>query len=173
MKNIAVLMPLSTGAPTISGEALLSGDVLALIADSVICADESGRILFFNKAAEHAFGYRDSEVIGQHVEMLLPQRHRTAHAIEVRSFASGEGTASRLMGHRREVCGRQKNGKEFPAEAAVSRESVNGSTVLTVIVRDITERKALEKEREANCKRAGPSHQKRFFGGQFPCLPDR
>lgn len=127
---------------------LVSGDVLALIADSVICADEGGRVLLFNRAAEQAFGYSASEVIGQHVEMLLPQRHRAEHANQVRSFALGDGTTNRLMGHRREVCGQRKNGEEFPAEATVSRQSVKGSTVLTVVVRDITERKGLEEQRE-------------------------
>lgn len=127
---------------------LVSGDILDLIADSVICADEGGRVLLFNRAAEQAFGYSASEVIGQHVEMLLPQRHRAEHANQVRSFALGDGAASRLMGHRREVCGQRKNGEDFPAEATVSRQSVKGSTVLTVVVRDITERKGLEAQRE-------------------------
>lgn len=133
----------------ITGDVLVSGDVLALIADAVVCADEEGRILFFNRAAEQAFGYRASEVIGQNVEMLLPPRHRGEHTVQVRSFASGEGAASRLMGHQREVCGRRKNGEEFPAEATVSREVVKGRTVLTAVVRDITERKGLEQERAA------------------------
>jgi PAS domain S-box-containing protein len=128
---------------------MVTGDVLALVADSVICADEEGRILFFNRAAEQAFGYGVTEVIGQHVEMLIPQRHHAEHAVQVRSFALGDGSASRLMGHQREVCGRRKSGEEFPAEATVSRATVNGSAVLTVVVRDITERKELEEKREA------------------------
>ncbi|MEO6114187.1 MAG: PAS domain S-box protein [Sphingomicrobium sp.] len=128
---------------------LVSGDVLALIADSVICADEEGRILLFNRAAEQTFGYSASEVMGQHVELLLPQRHRAGHADQVRTFALGDGAANRLMGHRREVCGQRKTGEEFPAEANLSRKTVKGITVLTVVVRDITERKAAEEHREA------------------------
>ena len=136
-------------APLPLQPALMSTDVLALIADSVICTDEDGRILLFNRGAEQSFGYSASEVIGEHVEMLLPQRHRAQHVHQVRSFALEDGDADRLMGHQREVWGRRKNGEEFPAEATVSRHSVDGRTILTVVHRDITERKELEEQREA------------------------
>lgn len=124
-------------------------DVLALVADSVICTDEDGRILAFNPAAEQSFGYRAGEVIGQPVEMLLPESDRPEHVHQVRGFASGEGAANRLMGHRREVRGRRHNGQVFPAEAMVSRQAIDGKMILTVVLRDITERKAAEELREA------------------------
>lgn len=124
-------------------------DILPLIGDSVICTDRSGRILLFNRAAERSFGYSAAEVLGEHVDILLPQQHRAQHTDQVRAFASGDGTANRIMGYQREVWGRRKNGEEFPAEATVSRHSVDGRTILTVVHRDITERKDLEEQREA------------------------
>lgn len=127
----------------------LNVDVLALVADSVICTDEDGRILVFNQAAQQSFGYSPSEVIGRRVEMLLPEIDRPDHAHQVRGFAQGAGSANRLMGLRREVRGRHKNGHVFPAEAMVSRQTVDGRTILTVVHRDITERKELEALREA------------------------
>lgn len=127
----------------------LNVDVLALVADSVICTDEDGRILVFNQAAEQAFGYSAREVIGQRVEMLLPLSDRSEHVQQVRGFALRDGAANRLMGHRREVRGRRKNGDVFPAEATVARQTVDGRTILTVVHRDITERKELEALREA------------------------
>lgn len=130
----------------------LNVDVLALVADSVICTDEDGRILVFNPAAEQVFGYRASEVIGQPVEMLLPQNDRSAHVHQVRGFALGDGAANRLMGPRREVRGRRKNGDIFPAEAMVSRQTIDGRTILTVVHRDVTERKELEALREATAR---------------------
>ncbi|MBU4527082.1 MAG: PAS domain S-box protein [Hoeflea sp.] len=136
-------------APLPLQAALVGVDVLALIADSVICTDIDGRIMLFNRAAEQSFGYRADEVIGQHVEMLLPQSYRADHIHQVRRFALGEGATSRFMGHRREVWSRRKNGEEFPAEATISRHSVDGRTILTVVHRDITERKELEKQHEA------------------------
>ena len=107
--------------------ALADADVLALIADSVICTDDDGRIMVFNRAAERTFGYSASEVMGQHVELLLPERYRAEHAQQVRNFASGEGETGRIMGHSREVWGRRKDGEEFPAEATVARQIVDGS----------------------------------------------
>lgn len=127
----------------------LNLDALALVADSVICADEHGRILVFNQAAERSFGYAASEVIGQPVEMLLPESFRAAHVRHVREFGSAGVVGNRLMGGRREVWGRRKNGDEFPAEAMVSRQTVNGRTILTVVHRDISERKAADELREA------------------------
>ncbi|MDO1559787.1 PAS domain S-box protein [Brevundimonas sp. 2R-24] len=131
------------------GEAALKVDVLALIADSVICTDEDGCVLVFNPAAEKSFGYSAGEVIGRHVEMLLPLRHRAEHARQVREFGSEGNSTHRLMGPRREVWGRRKNGDEFPAEAMVSRQIIDGQTILTVVHRDITARKELEDLREA------------------------
>lgn len=127
----------------------LAVDVLALVADAVVCTGEDGHILVFNRSAEQTFGYSASEVIGQPVEMLLPRSDRAEHVRQVRDFASGSGTAKRIMGHLREVRGRRKNGEEFPAEAAVSRQTIQGRTILAVVVRDISERKALEELREA------------------------
>lgn len=127
----------------------LNVDVLALVADSVICTDEDGHILVFNEAAEQSFDFRASEVIGQPVEMLIPELDRLEHVQHVRSFATGKGAANRLMGHRREVRGRHKTGHVFPAEAMVSRQMIDGRMILTVVHRDITERKELEALREA------------------------
>lgn len=133
----------------------LNLDVLALVADSVICTDENGRILVFNPAAEQSFGYSASEVIGQPVEMLLPQSDRAEHVHRVHNFALDGGAANRLMGHRREVRGRRKNGEEFPGEAMVSRQTIDGRIILTVVHRDITERKELEQLREAVARELG------------------
>ena len=133
----------------VSAQSALNVDVLALVADSVICTDEDGRILVFNPAAEQSFGYSASEVIGRPVEMLLPQSDRAEHVRQVHNFALGDGPANRLMGHRREVRGRRKNGEVFPGEAMVSRQTADGKTILTVVHRDITERKELEELREA------------------------
>lgn len=141
--------PVLLSAPLAVEPPLVSVDVLALVADSVICTDEDGYVILFNRAAEQSFGYTAGEVIGHHVDILLPQRYRAEHANQVQDFASTIGTADRLMGHQREVLGLRKNGEEFPAEASISRHLVNGRTILTVVHRDITDRKELEAQREA------------------------
>lgn len=124
-------------------------DVLQFITDSVICTDASGHILLFNRAAEKSFGYSAAEMLGESVSILLPERHRASHTNHVESFGSRAGTSNRLMGEQREVWSRRKNGEEFAAEATISRHSLDGRTILTVVHRDVTERKELEKQREA------------------------
>lgn len=134
--------------PLPDGFSEMSVEVLPLIADAVICTDETGRVLLFNRAAEKSFGYAASEVIGRAVEMLLPRSDAASHAYHLRSFALDDGEASRLMGRRREVRGRRKNGEEFPAEATISRHTVGGKIILTVVHRDVTERKTIEDQRD-------------------------
>ncbi len=127
----------------------LSFDVLTLVADAVICTDEEGRVLIYNPAAERSFGYSAAEVLGHHVNMLLPEAARLDHGEQIRMFAMKTSPANRLMGRAREVRGRRKNGEIFPAEAMVSRQLISGETILTVVHRDISERKELENLREA------------------------
>ena len=129
-----------------------ASDILALVGDGIIVTDESGRILLFNRAAEAIFGYEPGEVLGNPVEMLIPERFRDEHAKITSEFAAGGENAVRLMGRSREVAGLRKNGEEFPVEATLSRRLLGRTTTLTVAVRDISERKMLERQVEARTR---------------------
>ena len=118
--------------------------ILEIAADAIITVDESQRIVHFNHGAERIFGYDAAEVIGQPLNMLIPERFRADHPGHVARFAAGAETA-RLMGHRREVAGLRKGGIEFPAEASISKLGLPGSLLLTVMLRDATERRQLER----------------------------
>jgi PAS domain S-box-containing protein len=118
--------------------------ILAIAADAIITVDESQRIVHFNHGAERIFGYAATEVIGQPLNMLIPERFRAEHPGHVARFAAGTETA-RLMGHRREVAGLRKGGIEFPAEASISKLGIPGSLLLTVMLRDATDRRQLER----------------------------
>jgi PAS domain S-box-containing protein len=122
--------------------------ILSLIGDGVISTDGSGSILLFNHAAETMFGYSASEVVGQPVELLVPQRYRDHHEAAVASFAAAGGRRPRLMGVRREVVGRRKSGEEFPVEATLSRQDAGSGPLLTVVIRDITERRRQEEQQQ-------------------------
>ena len=123
-------------------------ELLELVADGIVSADEEGRIVLFNKAAETLFGYCRAEVLGRPVEILLPQRAREAHRKAVAAFAASSEAGNRMMGPRREVTGRRKDGEEFPVEASLSRRHSEGRVVLTVAIRDITARKRAEEQRQ-------------------------
>lgn len=130
---------------------LITHDILAEIvgiaADAVICIDDFQRITFFNKGAERIFGWTSDEIVGQRVEVLMPERYRGNHARQVADFGRS-GVTARRMGERREIAGVRKNGEEFPAEAAISQVHQGDNIVYAVVLRDITARKNFEKRQE-------------------------
>ena len=119
--------------------------ILDIAADAIITVDEAQRILHFNTGAELIFGYSRSEMIGQPLERLIPERFRAAHEGHMRRFGAGTET-SRRMGERREIFGLRRGDIEFPAEASISRLATPTGMLFTVVLRDITERKRVERE---------------------------
>ncbi len=123
--------------------AFFSG-VLQIANDGIIMVGASQHILLFNKGAEEIFGYHDSEVIGRHLNLLLPERFVDGHPQHVSSFGT-EDESSRYMANRRDdLFGRRKNGEEFPAEVSISKLVQDGETLFSAVIRDVTERKRHE-----------------------------
>lgn len=119
--------------------------MVSIAADAIISIDARRRITIFNKGAESIFGFQAAEVLGQPLDILLPENVRSLHSRHVAAFAAGATTA-RHMGERQEIHGRRKNGEEFPAEAAISKLEVEGQAIMTVVLRDISERRRSERE---------------------------
>ncbi len=117
--------------------------ILAIAADAIIALDGDLRITQFNDGAAAIFGYAKDEVLGRPLEMLIPERFRTAHAGHVHSFAAS-GVAARRMGEREAIFALRKDGSEFPAEASIAQLSVGDELVYMVLLRDVTERKRTE-----------------------------
>jgi PAS domain S-box-containing protein len=124
-------------------EAKFAG-IISIASDAIISVDEDQRITLFNQGAEAIFGYTAAEVIGQKLDILLPQRYRAIHAEHLRNFAASP-VVSRRMAERQEILGLRKNGTEFPAEASISKLDLFGSRVFSVLLRDITDRKRIER----------------------------
>jgi len=119
-------------------EARLRGIVDSAM-DAIVSVDESQRIALFNPAAEAMFGHRAKEVLGQPLDLLLPERFRAAHRSHVGRFGE-TGATSRRMGKLGQVWGLRASGEEFPLEASISQVQRDGSRLLTVILRDASER---------------------------------
>jgi len=119
--------------------------ILDLADDAIISVDGEQRIVLFNQGAERMFGYSSSEAMGQPVETLLPPAVAELHRRHVNAFRES-GVVARRMGERSTIMGRRKDGSEFPAEASISRVDVDGQTTLTVIMRDVTRRAAIEQQ---------------------------
>lgn len=123
----------------------LLADIVAIAADAIICLDDDQRITLFNEGAEQIFGWKAEEIIGQPLDLLLPERSRAVHHAHVEGFRAAPET-SRRMGHRQEISGVRKNGQEFPAEAAIAKVHMGRDVVFSVVLRDITEQVALRKQ---------------------------
>jgi len=121
--------------------------ILDNVSEAVITVDSSQHILFFSKAAEGIFGYRADEVLGQPIDILIPQRFAESHRQHVQHFAA-EQTLARPVEKRDQLSGRRKDGSEFPLEIGISKQLQNGRLLFTAIMTDITERRRVEKERE-------------------------
>lgn len=117
--------------------------ILDIAPDAIITIEEGGNILMFNQGAQNTFGYEEDEVLGQSVEILMPERFREGHARSMAAFGTC-GVLSRLMSERNGIYGLHKDGSEFPAEASVSRFDLGEGGLFNVILRDVSERKKLE-----------------------------
>ncbi len=128
--------------------ALLTG-LVDVAADAIISIDENQCITRFNPAAEQTFGYSAREVVGESLEMLLPEQFRGGHRKHVEGFGDSQ-QPSRLMNQRGDIAGLKKDGTTFPARASISRVEFEGRTTLTVFLRDISDiRAAIETARQS------------------------
>ena len=118
--------------------------ILEIAGEAIISVDESQRIQLFNQGAEAIFGYQETEVLGQSIDILLPGAFRKIHRQHLGNFAASESGTRRMKGRSGEIWGRRKNGETFPAEASISQLRLNTGVLFTVILQDITERKQAE-----------------------------
>ncbi|MBD2014039.1 PAS domain S-box protein [Microcoleus sp. FACHB-53] len=117
--------------------------IVEIAKDAIISVDANQRITLFNQGAEAIFGYTSEEILGQPLDLLLPERFVTPHRRYMSGFAHSDGKARR-MGERSEIFGLRKDGSEFPAEASISRLNLGNETLFTAILRDISDYKQAE-----------------------------
>lgn len=116
--------------------------------DAIITVDERHRIVLYNRAAERIFGWPSAQALGQPLSKLMPQRFRAGHDTHMERFAS-TGVTSRQMGDGTVIYGQRASGEEFPMDASISQLASADGKLLTVILRDVTERVRAQEERSA------------------------
>lgn len=120
--------------------------VLEATPTGMLTIDPSGRIALVNAAVEQQFGYTRAELLGQPVEILLPERLREQHGGLRATYLARPST--RAMGAGRELFGRRKDGSEFPIEIGLDPLHTGAGTFVLATIVDISERKRAERERD-------------------------
>lgn len=127
------------------GQEMFRG-LLEAAPDAIVITDENGTIRIINAQTERLFGYSRDELIGQPVEVFVPERYRGRHPAHRTNFM-GEPRV-RAMGSGLELFGRRKDGSEFPVEISLSPLQTEEGILVSSAIRDISDRKANEKARE-------------------------
>jgi hypothetical protein len=117
---------------------------------AMIMVDDAGRIVLVNSQTERLFGYSRRELIGQQIEMLVPERFRRVHPDYRTSFAASP--QARPMGAGRDLYGLRKDGRDVPIEIGLNPINMRGKTVVLSSIVDIAARKQQEQERAALLK---------------------
>jgi PAS domain S-box-containing protein len=138
---------------------MLSSDlvrsVLDCVPDAMVIIDASGAIVFTNHQVAELFGYEASEIRGQKVEILLPERFRGRHVRHRDDYA--KNVRSRPMGMGLDLFALRKDGTEFPVEISLSPMPSNGELLAVAAIRDVTDRRTIQmhlKEAQEAAERA-------------------
>jgi diguanylate cyclase (GGDEF)-like protein/PAS domain S-box-containing protein len=114
-------------------------NLLEAAPDAMVIVDADGHIVLVNSQTEKLFGYTRGELLGQTLEILIPERLRKQHGLHRRNYF--ENPHARAMGTGLDLYGRRRDGSEFPIEVSLSPLDTDEGLLISSTVRDVTERK--------------------------------
>lgn len=112
------------------------------VSEGIIVVNEEQQIVIANRWANAMFGYDDEELVGQSLEVLIPQTYRKVHQKHIKAYSRKH--EKRRMALERSLFGVKKNQEQFPLEVGLNPFSLDGNTYVMALVIDITERKKIE-----------------------------
>jgi two-component system, LuxR family, sensor kinase FixL len=116
--------------------------ILATVPDAMIVIDELGEILSFSAAAEKMFGYRENEVLGENIRILMPSPDRERHDQYLDNYR--ETGKRKIIGIGRITTALRRDGSTFPIELSVGEAWIEEQRIFTGFIRDLTERQQAE-----------------------------
>jgi PAS domain S-box-containing protein len=128
----------------IVADTLLTTSILEAIPDAVAAVNQQGVIVQVNAQTEALFGYTREELIGQKIEILVPERQRPHHDLHREQFH--RQPKIRRMGSGLDLYGRRRDGSEFPVEISLSPVTTGDGMIVLSAIRDISDRKQIEQE---------------------------
>lgn len=114
------------------------------VIDAIVTMDEVGIIASVNRSAERVFGWAAAEMVGQNVNMLMPEPDKSEHDGHLAHFQSG--APSKIIGQEREIQAQRRNGDSFAATLGVTEISLDNKRMFIGVIRDISERKQSEQK---------------------------
>ena len=133
----------AAGGPDAEGEAKFRA-LMESASQAIIAINHKGLIEVVNNKAEELFGYTRDELIGQKLEMLLPEGLRMQHEDHRKDYFARP--RARPMGMGLDLAGRRKNGQEFPIEISLNYVEVGGHALAISFITDISERIRVEQQ---------------------------
>lgn len=121
--------------------------IIELAVDGIVIINQNGIVQGFNRAAEKMFGYNACEVLGENVAMLAPEPHRSRHDEYMRRYLNSG--IPHIIGIGRQTDAQRRDGSIFPMDLAVGEVKLESGSLFTGFVRDLSESRKLESERNS------------------------
>ena len=135
--------------PITTSSALLATHLESLMYQApagFLMMDEGGNIIFVNRLVKKMFNYRKEELIGQPIEVLIPERFRKEHVSQRTGFI--KVPSGRKMGKGRHLFAKKKDGREFPVEVGLGYSHNQNSMLVSAVIIDISRQLEVERQRE-------------------------
>ena len=132
-----------SGIAKFAGEDALFHALINTAIDGIMVINESALVQVYSPACERLFGYKPEEVLGQNVDMLMPEPYHSEHDSYLARYQKTR--TPHIIGIGREVVGRRKDGSTFPMYLSVGEGTLKGNRIFVGIVNDISETRARDK----------------------------